>query len=285
MTNESNFNRVARAIEWITAHRDEQPGLAEIAEAVDLSPHYLQRTFQEWAGITPKQFLKSLTRQSAIARLKAGHSVLAASFESGLSGPGRLHDLTVTTEALTPGEIRRQGKGTELEYGTGETVFGPAFISWNQRGINFLGFCAAQGENPVQMQWSASYEQAEKIRNQSMAQTKLDEIFSLDPDIPTSVWLRGSPFQLKVWEALMAIPDACHASYGAIANFIGKTGASRAVGSAIGSNPIAWIVPCHRVIRQTGEIGGYRWGTSVKSAMIAYEANNSTEGSEFNSLR
>ena len=237
-----------------------------------VSPHHLQRTFQAWAGVSPKQFLKSLTRNAALDRLKKGSSVLDASLEAGLSGPGRLHDLLISTDALTPGEIRKHGAGVQLDYGFGETLFGTALIAWTSRGANFLGFCEQNGTEftlaTLQEQWA----NAQFRKNPAAAQVWLDRIFSGSNDKPIPLWLRGSPFQLKVWQALLEIPEGTHSTYGRLAARIGHPGAARAVGTAIGSNPISWIIPCHRVIRQMGEMGGYRWGGFTKRAMIGFEA-------------
>ena len=237
-----------------------------------VSPHHLQRTFQTWAGVSPKQFLKALTRNAALERLKNGSSVLDAALESGLSGPGRLHDLMISTDALTPGEIRKHGQGVALDYGFGETLFGQALIAWTPRGVNFLGFSEESGAEltlaTLQEQWA----NANFREDSTAAQGQLDVIFSGSNDKPIPLWLRGSPFQLKVWEALLEIPEGTHSTYGQLATRIGHPGAARAVGTAIGSNPVAWIIPCHRVIRKMGELGGYRWGGYTKQAMIGYEA-------------
>ena len=237
-----------------------------------VSPHHLQRTFQTWAGVSPKQFLKSLTRNAALDRLKKGSSVLDASLEAGLSGPGRLHDLLISTDALTPGEIRQHGEGVQLDYGFGNTLFGKALVAWTSRGVNFLGFCEENGAESTLAALQEQWANATFRENPAAAQRWLDRIFSGSNDKPIPLWLRGSPFQLKVWEALLEIPEGTHSSYGQLAARIGHPGAARAVGSAIGSNPVSWIIPCHRVIRQMGEMGGYRWGGFTKCAMIGYEA-------------
>ena len=274
MNHDNNYKLVARTLEWVAAHRSEQPDLERLSGEMGLSPHHLQRTFQDWAGVSPKQFLKSLTRQEARERLVQGNSVLDTALDTGLSGPGRLHDLMVTTEALSPGEIRTLGKGVEIRYGYGQTLFGEAVISWTERGINFLGFTDCSGLKNTVNSLKHRWKFANFITDQKGAQSKLKEVFSDAGGQAVKLWLKGSPFQLKVWEALMAIPDGAHATYGQIASQIGNPGASRAVGSAIGSNPIAWIIPCHRVIRQLGELGGYRWGEITKQAMIGYEAGH-----------
>jgi len=272
MENMNHFEVVKKALCWIADNRTQQPTLEELSRYTGYSQHHLQRTFQEWAGVSPKQFLKSLTREDAVQRLMQGSTVLDTSHATGLSGPGRLHDLLITTDALSPGELKRRGEGLTIDYGTGQTPFGLALLSWNERGINFLGFCDDSGiehnMDSLRQQWVG----ADFRHSPDEAKKQLDVIFSGSENQPTRVWLRGSPFQLKVWQALLAIPEGAHATYGQIADLIGQNGASRAVGSAIGKNPVAWIIRCHRVIRQLGELGGYRWGAPIKTAMIGYEA-------------
>ena len=272
MQNEQHYQLVAEAIHWMAEHQGEQPSLDNLAAEMGISPHHLQRTFQAWAGVSPKQFLKSLTRRSALERLVAGDSVLDASIEAGLSGPGRLHDLMVSTEALTPGEIRQHGKGVRLEYGFGDSLFGQALVAWSNRGINFLGFCEEAGPEAALEDLKNRWPNADFRTNEQAAQQWLERIFSGSDSAPLPVWLRGSPFQLKVWEALLQIPEGAHMTYGELAKVIGSPGSARAVGSAVGSNPIAWIIPCHRVIRHLGELGGYHWGEITKRAMIGLEA-------------
>jgi len=274
MQNNPHYELVAHALHWMAAHQSEQPDLGRLAEAMAVSPHHLQRTFQAWAGVSPKQFLKSLTRKAALERLVSGNSVLDAALSSGLSGPGRLHDLMVTTEALTPGEIRKRGLGTELHYGYGDSLFGKALVSWTSRGLNFLGFCQEQGTEKVFAALNLQWENAEFRADPEGAQAWLDVMFSDSNNKPIPLWLRGSPFQLKVWEALLAIPEGSTITYGQLAAWTGNPSASRAVGSAVGRNPLAWIIPCHRVIRQLGDLGGYRWGEVTKHAMIGYEASH-----------
>lgn len=270
----NHFEVVRKALCWLAENRTRQPTLDDLSRYTGYSQYHLQRTFQEWAGVSPKLFLKSLTREDVVRRLMQGCSILDASLAAGLSGPGRLHDLLVTTDALSPGELKRRCDGLIIDYGTAQTPFGLALLAWNERGINFLGFCEDSGiavvMESLRQQWTGA-----KFRLSSFeAKEKLEQIFEGSERQPTRVWLRGSPFQLKVWQALLAIPEGAHATYGQIARFIGRKEASRAVGSAIGKNPVSWIIPCHRVIRQLGEIGGYRWGVPVKTAMIGYEATH-----------
>ena len=272
MSKQDNYQLVARTLKWVASHRQEQPDLEQLSREMGLSPHHLQRTFQEWAGVSPKQFLKSLTRQEARERLISGNSVLETALDTGLSGPGRLHDLMVSTEALSPGEVRSLGKGVEIRYGSACTPFGESILAWTNRGINFLGFTQDTGYDNVVSSLKSRWIDADFVKDQKGARDQLELVFAGTGGKPIRLWLRGSPFQLKVWEALIAIPEGAHATYGQIASRIGQPSASRAVGSAIGSNPVAWIFPCHRVIRQLGELGGYRWGEITKQAMIGYEA-------------
>jgi AraC family transcriptional regulator of adaptative response/methylated-DNA-[protein]-cysteine methyltransferase len=272
MQRNNHFELVADTIKWVADHQAEQPDLNRLSSAMGVSPHHLQRTFQMWAGVSPKQFLKSLTRKEALARLNEGSSVLDAALESGLSGPGRLHDLLISTDALTPGQIRKRGEGISIRYGFGDSLFGQALVAWTPRGINFLGFCQEKGPERTLEHLREQWCNSRFTEDSFTAQKWLDTIFSDGHDKPIPLWLRGSAFQLKVWEALMEIPEGQHATYGHIASLVGNPGAARAVGTAIGSNPLAYVIPCHRVIRQVGDIGGYRWGESTKRAMIGYEA-------------
>lgn len=272
MQNNRQYKLIADAIRWVTEHQSDQPDLAQLAVEMGVSPHHLQRTFQTWAGVSPKQFLKSLTRNAARDRLLDGSSVLDAAIESGLSGPGRLHDLMISTEALTPGEVRRRGESVNLEYGFGETIFGTALTAWTSRGVNFLGFCEERGTDQAFIELQSQWKNAVFSEKTDEAQRWLDRIFSGSNDRPLPIWLRGSPFQLKVWEALLKIPEGAHSTYGQLAIEIERPSAARAVGNAVGRNPLAWIIPCHRVIRRMGELGGYRWGSLTKSAMIGFEA-------------
>ncbi len=272
MHHKQAYNTIARALNWVADHHADQPDLDRLALEIGLSPHHLQRTFQDWAGVSPKQFLKSLTKQDALNRLQRGSTVLATALETGLSGPGRLHDLMITTEALSPGEVRKLGEGVEIHYGSGNTPFGQAVLAWTERGINFLGFCEDVGYDTVINTLKTRWKSANFKMGQKTAEHQLEMIFSDCDKTPIRLWLKGSPFQLKVWEALLSIPQNAHVSYGQIASCIGHPDASRAVGSAIGSNPVAWIIPCHRVIRRLGGLGGFKWGSITKQAMIGYEA-------------
>lgn len=264
------YQTISDALHWLVRHQQEQPTLGDLARQFGLSEAHLQRTFQDFAGVSPKQFLKHLTRSEALRRLRSGESVLDAALGSGLSGPGRLHDLLVTTEAMTPGEARRQGAGVDMYWGTGDTPFGPALVAWTPRGITFLAFCSRKSSRTALAELDAQWPGCRFI--ESPAQDLLDQVFARTRQQPLKVWLRGSPFQLKVWEALLAIPSGMHCSYGTLARHLEMPSASRAVGTAVGRNPVSWLIPCHRVITSLGGLGGYRWGTDTKQALIAYEA-------------
>lgn len=276
MERNRHYQLISETIRFVAENQALQPDLKQLSCEMGVSPHHLQRTFQAWAGVSPKQFLKSLTRQAAMDRLKSGSSVLDSALESGLSGPGRLHDLMISTEALTPGEIRKHGTGVQLNYGFGETLFGNALVAWTTRGVSFLGFCDETGADTSLLSLKTQWGNASFIEEPGAAQHWLDVIFDRREGEPIELWLRGSPFQLKVWQALLEIPEGTHATYGQLASHIGHPGAARTVGTAIGSNPVAWVIPCHRVIRQLGETGGYRWGGLTKKALIGYEAASVT---------
>lgn len=235
----------------------------------------MQRLFQEWAGVSPKQFLKYLTKTQAMKRLKQGQTVLDAAVASGLSGPGRLHDLIVTTEAMTPGEAKRKGLGVEVNFGYGQTPFGEALLGWTDKGLCFLGFAHDEGRDRLWSHFRQQWPDAILSEENAQAETKLTEIFTGSAQKGLKIWLRGSPFQLRIWEALLNLPTGTHCTYGQLATLTGNAGASRATGTAIGRNPVSWLIPCHRVINSLGTLGGYRWGVNTKQAMIGYEAAKS----------
>jgi AraC family transcriptional regulator of adaptative response/methylated-DNA-[protein]-cysteine methyltransferase len=272
MDSQHHYQLIADALHWLCQNQNDQPSLEQLAAHVGLSPHYLQRLFQDWAGVSPKQFLKYLTKAQAMERLRQGQTVLDSALSSGLSGPGRLHDLLITTQATTPGEARRKGLGVEMKYGYGLTPFGGALLAWTDRGICFLGFCHEQGRPHTWKQLNEQWPDASLSEDHSEANYKLEEIFTENKHQKLKIWLRGSPFQLRVWEALLNIPPGMHCTYGQLASFNGQPGASRATGSAVGRNPVSWLIPCHRVINSLGALGGYRWGTNTKQAIIGYEA-------------
>lgn len=272
MDKQHHYQLIGDALHWLCHNQQEQPSLEELAAHVGLSPHYLQRVFQQWVGISPKQFLKYLTKNQAIERLRQGQTVFDSALESGLSGPGRLHDLLITTEAMTPGEARRGGSGVDMSYGFGFTPFGEALIAWTSRGICFLGFCHEKGRQYSWQHLNEQWPDARLTESSAEAIEKLSEVFTVQEPTKLKIWLRGSPFQLRIWEALLQIPPGTHCTYGQVASFTGNAGASRATGTAIGRNPVSWLIPCHRVINSLGTLGGYRWGMDTKQAIIGFEA-------------
>lgn len=276
----NDFERIASVIEYINRHRREQPSLEELAECVDLSPHHFQRLFSRWAGISPKKFLQCLTAKAVKEHLQNGKSVLESAYAEGLSGPGRLHDLSVLLEAASPGEIKSGGAGWTIFAGIADSPFGNCLIAESPRGICKLAFLDEQppatktpaAEHEIAMDWP----QAEIVWDHQRAKSVATGIFSHAArkvgDRPTlSCLVQGTAFQVKVWQALLQIPTGQFTTYGKVAAAIGNPKASRAVGSAIGKNDIGYLIPCHRVIRETGVVGEYRWGSLRKQALIARE--------------
>lgn len=270
-----DYERIKSIIKLIDERQQEQPGLAELAAVAELSPFHLHRLFMDWAGITPKAFLKCLTLSHAKERLQAGESVLSASYEVGLSGPGRLHDLCVSLEAASPGEIKAGGTGWTINAGFAETPFGLCLIAENTRGICHLSFVPtddrAAGAELLKQDWPAA-----TLRWDDSLVCKLSATLFVKPpaekaNVRLKAYVRGTDFQVRVWRALLTLPPGYLASYGRLAKAIGSPGSSRAVGTAVGRNPLAVLIPCHRVIRETGVIGEYRWGGDRKKALLAWE--------------
>ena len=269
------YEAVARAIAFIRANAARQPELAEIAAAAHLSEFHLQRLFSAWAGLSPKRFLQYLTKEHARAALRASTGVLDAALDAGLSGPGRLHDLMVSCEALTPGEIRAQGAGVELRHGIAGTPLGEALFGWTPRGLCHLSFVdddAAAKLAVLRADWPA----ADFVRDDAGAAELATRVFPATPAPGRlHLLLKGTNFQIKVWEALLKIPPSSLVSYGRLAGHLGMPRAARAVGSAVAANSIAWLIPCHRVIRDDGSCSNYRWGVDRKLALHAWELGRS----------
>ena len=267
------YRTVAEAIRYIRSHAREQPALEDIATHVGLSVFHLQRVFSVWAGISPKRFLQYLTRDHARTLLRDSHDVLAAAHETGLSGPSRLHDLMVTCDAVTPGEVRALGAGLEITCGFGLTPFGLVIAGTTSRGLCHLQFTEnndfAGGIDALRTEWPL----ARFIRDDNALAEIIGRLFAAErPDQPLHLLLRGTNFQIKVWEALLRIPAGEVISYRTLARMTGNPRAQRAVGTALAHNRIALLIPCHRVIRESGEVGQYRWGSERKTALIAYES-------------
>lgn len=268
------YVRVAKAIDYIRANFKTQPSLDSIAQAVNLSPYYFQRLFSTWAGVSPKQFLQYLSAEYAKQLLKNEQATLFdTAYETGLSGTGRLHDLFIKIEGMTPGEFKRGGASLVIHYSLEESPFGMLLVASTKKGICHMAFEESEKQaklNLIQRFPNAVYKQ--KIDN---LQIQALSIFKQSNRELSSIklHLQGTPFQLNVWKTLLKIPRGHLTTYGTIAKEINKPKAARAVGTAIGSNPIAFLIPCHRVIQATGNLGGYMWGETRKSAIIGWEAS------------
>ena len=237
-----------------------------------LSEQRLQRIFAAWAGISPKRFLQYLTKEHARQALKHSSDILSVALESGLSGPGRLHDLMVTCEAMTPGEIKRLGQGVSIGHGIAATPFGDALLGWTSRGVCYLAFCDGDG-TVHQRELCSQWPEAIFIRDDTAAIRLAHRIFASEPKPgELHLVLRGTNFQVKVWEALLNIRPSQLVSYSQLASMVDSPRAQRAVGSAVAANTIGFLIPCHRVIRESGESGRYRWGGNRKIAIQAWEA-------------
>jgi AraC family transcriptional regulator of adaptative response/methylated-DNA-[protein]-cysteine methyltransferase len=272
-TGARDYERVARAIEFLRHNAASQPDLAAVARHLHLSEHHFQRLFTRWAGVSPKRFVQYLTVEHAKSSLAATSGVLDLAGAVGLSGPGRLHDLFVTLEAMSPGEYKAGGAGLAIHYGVHESPFGAALVAVTARGICGLQFVdgASEGIERLRQDWPG----AELRQDRDGTARVFERLFrplSSQPGRPLALLVKGSNFQVKVWRALLELPFGSLASYGHVAGRIGAPGSARAAGTAIGANPIAWLIPCHRVIRESGELGGYRWGTGRKAAMLGWEA-------------
>ncbi len=268
-----NFQRVAQAIAYLHQNFKEQPTLAEIAEQVCLSPFHFQRLFTEWAGVSPKKFLQYISLKHAQQMLSNNQqaTLFDAAYETGLSGTSRLHDLFVSIEGMTPGEYQKGGENLMIRYSFAESRFGTMLVASTGKGVCYLGFADDQSQTLNELQQlfpNAHYQyQADDLQRNALS------VFTHDWSQPAQVklHLRGTDFQIKVWETLLKTPLGKLTSYGSIAGQINQPRASRAVGSAVGSNPVAFLIPCHRVIQSTGAIGQYHWGSVRKTAMIGWE--------------
>ncbi|MEW6415887.1 MAG: methylated-DNA--[protein]-cysteine S-methyltransferase [Pseudomonadota bacterium] len=263
---------VARAIAYIRENARQQPGLDRIAAALHVSPFHLQRLFAEWAGISPKRFLQYLTKEYAKAQLRASRDMLSVSESAGLSSTSRLHDLMVSCEAMTPGEIKAGGRDLEIAYGFACSPFGEAIIGWTGRGICHFAFSVA-AQDAMTAELVACWPNARFRRDDAQARRVVQDIFPARPGRGrVHLVLRGTNFQIKVWEALIHTEFGRVISYQQLAERSGCPRAQRAVGTALAANHIAFLIPCHRVIRESGDTGDYRWGADRKRALLAWEA-------------
>jgi len=269
----TNFSRIEEAIAYINSNFKSQPSLDEIASNIHLSPFHFQRLFSEWAGVSPKKFLQYVSLEHAKNILRQNKSTLSdAAFETGLSGTGRLHDLFINIEGMTPGEYKNGGENLLINYSYAESPFGNILVASTSKGICYMAFADDEMKAFKTLQNNfpnAAYKQMVDLVQQNALYifthdwTKLNKI---------KLHLKGTPFQIKVWETLLKIPMGQLSTYGNIAKSIDNPKASRAVGSAIGDNPVAFLIPCHRVIQSTGNFGQYHWGNNRKTAMIGWEA-------------
>jgi AraC family transcriptional regulator of adaptative response/methylated-DNA-[protein]-cysteine methyltransferase len=276
--NSRDFARIARAIRFIEEHFRAQPRLAQIAQAAHLSEFHFNRLFRRWAGITPRQYLAFVTARAARRALASAPSVLEAAYEVGLSGPGRLHDLMVTLEAVTPGEFRSSGAGLQLRGGFTDSPFGRALIASSPRGVAHLSFVEPGAEAQALQGLAAQWSRAAFIHDDDAARALAARIWDSRCAPPAALRLAvsGTNFQLKVWQALLEIGSDATTTYAQLASLIGAPGAARAVGNAVAVNPVAWLIPCHNVLRQDGTLGGYHWGEDRKRAMLAWTGLSQT---------
>lgn len=269
-----DYARIERAIAFLIAHADRQPGLDEMAAHLSLSPYHFQRLFARWAGVTPKRFLQVLTVERAKALLAQGRPVLDVADAVGLSSGSRLYDHFLTLEAVTPGAYKNAGAGLDIAYGVHETPFGPAFVAMTPHGICRLSFidgdAAARELAMLKSAWPGATLRADAANAGAALKTMFESARAAGP--PSPLHLKGTNFQVSVWRALLRVGPGQLTTYSDIARALGQARAARAVGLAVGANPIAFFIPCHRVIRASGALGGYRWGERRKHAMHAWES-------------
>jgi AraC family transcriptional regulator, regulatory protein of adaptative response / methylated-DNA-[protein]-cysteine methyltransferase len=270
----TDLGRIADAISWLDAHAVDQPQLGEVAAALHVSPSHLQRTFTRFAGTSPTRFLRWLTAGAARELLRERATVLDATAAVGLSSSGRLHDLLVTLDGVTPGEVARGGGGTTLDVGIHSTALGEVLVATSPRGVVALRFVddpvAAREE--LARDWPAATLRDDPAATEAAAAALRAALDGAAAGVPLRLAVTGTNLQLKVWEALLRIPDDRVTTYGELARAVEHPAAVRAVASAVGRNPVAWLIPCHRVLRATGGLGGYRWGEVRKRALLAREA-------------
>jgi AraC family transcriptional regulator of adaptative response/methylated-DNA-[protein]-cysteine methyltransferase len=269
-----DYLRIEQAILYLEDHYKDQPSLEQVAADAGLSEYHFQRLFTRWAGVSPKRFLQFVTKENAKRLLDSSENLLDTTLEVGLSSLGRLHDLFVTTEAVSPGEYKSRGAGLTVRYGLHPTPFGKCLIGLTGRGICHLSFVQSSEGDAIDALVN-DWAHARMVEDQRATAPLLEPIFDIakrGQQQPLQLYLRGTNFQVKVWEALLQIPAGAVTTYEGVARRIGRPTSSRAVGSAVGRNPVAVLIPCHRVIRKMGEFGNYRYGAARKRALLAWEA-------------
>lgn len=268
----TDYQRIAAALTYAQTHFQAQPSLEEMAERAHWSPFHFQRKFQEWAGVSPKKFLQYLSLDHAKSLLRQQASVADAAYETGLSGTGRLHDLFVRLEAMTPGEYRLGGAALAISYSFGESPFGAYLVASTDKGICRLVFIDDQ--NAAVAELRQEWPNAALTAAETAAHVQVARFFARDflCTERLHLHLKGTPFQLKIWESLLRVPEGELRTYSQLAEAAENSAAVRAAGTAIGANPVGYLIPCHRVIRQTGELGQYRWGSTRKAALVGWEA-------------
>lgn len=268
-----DFTRICRALDHLDAHWREQPSLQALADAAGLSPTYFNRLFHDWAGLTPKAYLQQLTAAAARRSLRERRSLLDTALEVGLSGPGRLHDLIVKLDAMTPGDYAREAEGMDIVCGVARSPFGWLLSGETARGLCHLAFVDSDARGPALDAVRAHWPRARLAWQPDAAHALRSRLWMGEAvaRAPLRLLVRGSRFQVKIWEALLALPAGAQSSYAQLARRVGAPAAARATGGAVGANPIAWLIPCHRVLRADGALGGYRWGAERKRAMLAWE--------------
>jgi len=269
------YRRIEKAIHFLEENFRRQPGLKEVARQVGLSEYHFHRLFSRWAGVSPKRFLQFLTADYARRLLRESANVLDAAYETGLTGPGRLHDLIVNVYAMTPGELKEEGAGLTIRFGVHPSPFGDCLVAVTDRGICAVSFLSAERGREPREKLESRWSRATFRKSQAETKDVANRIF--DPSrwkngSPLSVIVRGTNFQVRVWEALVRIPPGCAVSYEQVAYRIGAPASARPVGSAVARNPVAFLIPCHRVIRKTGDFGEYGSGSARKKAILAWEA-------------
>ena len=273
-----DYERIEKAIQFLADNFHSQPNLKEIAGKIHVSEYHFQRLFSRWVGISPKRFLQFLTKEYAKTLLEKSINLLDVTYESGLTSPGRLHDLFVSCEAVTPGQYKARGEGLEIIYGYHATPFGECLLAKTDRGICGLSFVQHDDRRRVYADLEDRWQNATLIEDPDVTRPFVNQVFNpsqKQPSTPLHLVLSGTNFQIKVWEALIKIPMGAVVSYEDVAAHIGMPKASRAVGNAVGSNPVSFVIPCHRVIRKTAEFGNYGGGVARKLAILGWEAVHS----------